>query len=238
MNTAPRSSALLLGICILLGLASLGYLLGEAALRVKETERRVTVKGLSEREYPADVVLWPIQFSVVDNDLSALYRSLQQHAEQIRAFLLLHGVEPDEISLSPPAVIDKQVQQYGDGNYSQRFSATQTVTVYSSRVDQVRPLMQDLAQLGQNGIALTGSQYGNSTEYLFNRLNEVKPGMVEEATREARAVAEKFAADSNSRLGKIRSAQQGQFSISDRDRNSPHIKKLRVVSTVEYYLSD
>jgi uncharacterized protein len=238
MSATQRSSALLLGLCIGLGLAALGYLLGEGALRVKETERTVTVKGLSEREYPADIVLWPIQFSVVDNDLSALYRRQQHHAEQIRAFLLLHGIEPGEITLSPPAVIDKQVQQYGDGNYSQRFSATQTVTVYSDRVDQVRPVMQNLAELGQNGIALTGDQYGNSTEYLFNRLNEVKPDMVEEATREARSVAEKFAADSNSRLGKIRSAQQGQFSISDRDRNNPHIKKLRVVSTVEYYLSD
>jgi hypothetical protein len=62
--------------------------------------------------------------------------------------------------------------------------------------------------------------------------------MIEEATRNAREVAQKFAEDSDSRLGKIRQASQGQFSIEPRDTNNPHIKKVRVVSTVEYYLSD
>ncbi len=62
--------------------------------------------------------------------------------------------------------------------------------------------------------------------------------MIEEATRNARAVAEKFAADSQSRLGKLKRASQGQFTIEDRDSNTPYIKRVRVVSTVEYYLSD
>ena len=87
-------------------------------------------------------------------------------------------------------------------------------------------------------IVLTGNNYQSQTEYLFTRLNEVKPAMIEDATRKAREVAEKFAEDSDSRLGKIRRASQGQFSISPRDNNTPHIKKVRVVSTIEYYLSD
>jgi len=62
--------------------------------------------------------------------------------------------------------------------------------------------------------------------------------MVEEATTKAREVATKFAEDSQSKLGKIKRASQGQFSIAARDNNNPHIKKIRVVSTVEYYLSD
>jgi len=99
-------------------------------------------------------------------------------------------------------------------------------------------LMTRLSELGKQGIALAGGNYQLQTEYLFTRLNEVKPDMIEEATRQARVVAEKFAADSQSRLGKIRTASQGQFSIIDRDRNNPHIKKVRVVSTVQYYLSD
>lgn len=85
---------------------------------------------------------------------------------------------------------------------------------------------------------LTEGGYQNSTEYLFTRLNEIKPGMIEEATTKAREVARKFAKDSDSRLGKIKKASQGQFSINDRDKNNPHIKKIRVVSTIEYYLSD
>lgn len=98
--------------------------------------------------------------------------------------------------------------------------------------------MNKLAALGKKGIAFTGHSYQNSTEYLFTRLNEIKPIMVEEATTKAREVAEKFAKDSNSKLGKIKKAAQGQFSINNRDKNNPHIKKIRVVSTLEYYLSD
>lgn len=98
--------------------------------------------------------------------------------------------------------------------------------------------MRELSDLGKKGIVFSGGNYQSQTEYLFTRLNEVKPEMIEQATRKAREVAEKFASDSKSTLGKIRKATQGQFSISARDKNNPHIKKVRVVSTVEYYLSD
>jgi hypothetical protein len=93
-------------------------------------------------------------------------------------------------------------------------------------------------ELGKQGIAISGEDYQSRTEFLFTELNSIKPAMIEEATENARQVAEKFAQDSSSRLGKIRRAQQGQFSISDRDNNTPYIKKVRVVSTLEYYLSD
>ncbi len=102
----------------------------------------------------------------------------------------------------------------------------------------VRKVMGALSELGKQGIVFTTGDYESQTEYIFTRLNEVKPEMIEEATRKAREVAEKFASDSRSTLGKIRRASQGQFSISARDKNNPHIKKIRVVSTVAYYLSD
>jgi len=98
--------------------------------------------------------------------------------------------------------------------------------------------MGKLSVLGKKGIVFTVGNYEAKTEYIFTRLNQVKPQMVEEATRKAREIALKFAADSKSRLGKIKRASQGQFSIKSRDKNNPHIKKVRVVSTVEYYLSD
>jgi hypothetical protein len=98
--------------------------------------------------------------------------------------------------------------------------------------------MEKLFELGKQGIAITGEDYQSKTVFLYTKLNEIKPAMIEEATQNARAVAEKFAQDSKSRLGKIRSASQGQFSIDDRDSNTPYIKKVRVVSTLEYYLSD
>jgi hypothetical protein len=239
MESRNTLAALLLGAAIALGLAALGYQLGDAAIRFKEYERSVAVKGLSEREYPADIVIWPIQFSAADNELEALYATIEGNTAKIREFLLAQDVAAEEITVAPPAITDKSAQRFGDAQRAPfRYTGDQTVTVYSPQVDRVRGVMSKLAELGRQGIAFGGGEYQNQPEYLFTRLNEVKPAMIEEATMKAREVALKFAADSGSRLGKIRQASQGQFSIEPRDRNNPHIKKVRVVSTVEYYLSD
>jgi len=220
-------------------LAALGYLLGSAAIEFKEYERTVTAKGLSEREYKADIVIWPIQFTEASNDLEQLYSSIESSTSNIKIFLKSNGISSNEISFSSPAITDKSAQQYGNNSKAEfRYTALQAVTVYSKNVKGVRAVMSSLSELGKKGIVFTGSNYQAQTEYIFTRLNEVKPEMIEEATKKAREVAQKFAADSQSKLGKIKKASQGQFSINPRDKNNPHIKKVRVVSTVEYYLSD
>ncbi|MGR8981067.1 MAG: SIMPL domain-containing protein [Gammaproteobacteria bacterium] len=239
MNSPNNLTALVLGLSIFLGLTSLGYLLGKAAADFKAYERSVTVKGLSEREEPADIVIWPIIFTESGNDLGVLYQSVEAGKKNIEEFLISKGIEATEISHSLPSITDKSAQQYSSGQKAEfRYSAIQTVTVYSSNVATVRKAMNDLSQLGKRGIAFTGGDFQNQTDYLFTGLNKIKPEMIQEATTKAREVALKFAQDSKSKLGKIKKASQGQFSIEPRDKNNPHIKKIRVVSTVEYYLSD
>ncbi|MBC8210427.1 MAG: SIMPL domain-containing protein [Gammaproteobacteria bacterium] len=239
MQQNYKASAFIIGVFIFAGLSTLGYLLGKAALEFKQYDRSVTVKGLSEREFEADIVIWPIQFSVTANELDSLYKSIQKNTAQIKTFLASNSISPEEITLASPAITDKSANQYGNSAKPEfRYTAVQSVTVYSSNIGAVRSVMSSLSELGQQGIVFTGDNYQSQTEYIFTRLNEIKPEMIEQATRKAREVAEKFASDSDSKLGKIKSASQGQFSISERDKNNPHIKKIRVVSTVEYYLSD
>lgn len=238
-SSRPSRNNWLAGLFVGLGLLGLGYLLGGSLIKFKELDRVVSVKGLAEREMPADIALWPIQFSRADNSLAALYAGLEKDTAAVLAFLQQQGFKPEEISQSAPAITDKVAQSYGGGQAAElRYSATRTVTVYTGNIDLVRQATGRLVDLGKQGVVLTGNSYDSRTEYLFTGLNAVKPAMIEEATRQAREVAQKFAADSDSRLGKIRTASQGQFSISDRDSNNPHIKKIRVVTTVEYYLSD
>jgi uncharacterized protein len=231
-------SSFILGICILAGLTSLGFFLGGSLIKFKEFERTVTVKGLSEKELPADIALWPISFMAVSNDLTELYAQVEKDTVRITDFLLANGFEKKEINVSSPKIEDKLAQGYEKERIEFRYTANQTVTVYTSKVDAARAAMNKLIELGRTGILFTDNTYENSVEYLFTGLNDIKPQMVEEATLSAREVAEKFAKDSKSRLGKIKMASQGQFSIADRDKNNPHIKTIRVVSTVEYYLSD
>ena len=239
MKNRDVQSSFILGLLIALGLSILGYSLGNAAIKYREYERTVRVKGLSEREYPADIVIWPIEFNVAGNQLGNLYESIDNNTSKIKDFLLKNGVKNSEISVSSPDITDKSAQRYGSDRKAEfRYTAQQTVTVYSKQVDKVRSVMGSLSELGKQGIVFNSDSYNARTEYLFTRLNKIKPEMIEEATKNAREVAEKFASDSKSRLGKIKSASQGQFSISERDRNNPQIKKVRVVSTVTYYLSD
>ncbi len=238
MQESSKVNVFILGFFIFLGLFALGYLLANAAIKVKEYERTVTAKGLSEREYPADIIIWPIQFTEASNELIKLYSSVDASSLKIKHFLQKKGISEKEISFSSPVITDKSAQQYGNAKEEFRYTAMQTITVYSENIKGVRAIMSALSELGKSGIAFTGNNYQSQTKYIFTRLNDVKPEMIEEATKQAREVAQKFAADSQSQLGKIRKASQGQFSISARDQNSPHIKKVRVVSTVEYYLSD
>ncbi len=221
------------------GFIALGWLLGHAAIRVKRMDRTVVVKGLSEREVSADIAIWPLTYQEAGNDLNALFGAIQRKNAQITEFLKGHGIAPEAITVGAPTVNDVYAQSYGDkSNVVYRYTANSTVTVYSNDVEAVRKAMADVITLGKQGVALSGEGFQNQTRFEFSGLAKLKPEMVEEATKNARAVAEKFADDSESRLGKIRSAQQGQFSIEDRDSTTPHIKRVRVVSTVEYQLAD
>lgn len=115
---------------------------------------------------------------------------------------------------------------------------TSVITVATLKVDLVRTLMLRQAELLEKGIALTNDDYRFQTQFSFNGLNAIKPQMIEQATKNARQAALKFSEDSGSKLGKIRTASQGTFSISDRDSNTPYVKIVRVVTRVDYYLRD
>ncbi len=239
MTQQTTKSAIALGIFLFLGLTSLGYLVSTAATQIKSLERTVTVKGLAEREMPADIAIWPISFQVATNNLENLYQLIQNNNQIIVDYLKAYGITSTDISIPAPTVTDLLAQNYGNNERIKfRYTASSTLTIYSKYVDKVRKAMSGAIELGKKGIVLSAQNYGNSTEFVFSGLSNIKPGMIEEATKNARAVAEKFASDSDSTLGKIKTARQGQFSINDRDATTPHIKKIRVVSTIVYYLSD
>lgn len=209
------------------------------ANRLMERERVVTVKGLSECEMPADKVIWPLVYKELGNDPAVIYDHMKKKNAEVLAFLKNEGLSDSEITVNSPQVTDRYADSWSQNNFTNRYVATSIITVSSNKVEQVRNIMLKQAELMKMGIALVSSEYGTgSVKYEFTGLNDIKPAMVEEATKNARLTAEKFAKDSESKLGKIRRATQGQFTINNRDENTPHIKNIRVVSTIEYYISD
>lgn len=221
-----------------LGLVLLGVMIKSGINDFKDKERVVSVKGLAEMTVAADKVTWPLMYKVVGNDLMSIYNNINTKNAAIIKFLKDNGITDDEISTAAPEVLDLQAERYISGQIPNRYNTTSVITVSSTNVDKVRELISEQATLLKQGIAIVGGDYRYSVVYEFTKLNEIKPGMIEEATKNARAAAEKFAHDSNSKLGKIKNANQGQFSIYDRDSNTPHIKTVRVVTTVNYYLKN
>lgn len=239
MQNNTKTNFFILGVFIFLGLSSLGYFLTTAVNEYRTYDRTVSVKGLSEKEVKADIVIWPIQYQIATNDINELYEKLENSNSKVEKFLLDNSISKDEITFSTPTIIDRLAQSYSTTNKAEfRYSATQIITVYSQNIDGVRGLKNKLSSLGKEGIVFSGNDYMARTEYIYTKLNDIKPSMIEEATKNARTVAEKFANDSKSKLGKIKTAYQGQFSVSQRDKNNPHIKKIRIVSTIVYYLND
>lgn len=225
-------------VVLALAVLGLGAFVYFAMIHVKDRERVVSVRGLAEREVAADYVIWPIAFKEVENDLSVLYENVQNKTAQLEKFLQDNGVQKDEISYSSPDIVDANGELYSEHKSPYRYNATIVITVASKNVAKIRELMGKQNELLRFGIAVMGEDYRFRKTFSFNALNDVKPAMIEEATRNARAAAEKFAKDSESKLGKIKSASQGMFSIEDRDENTPHVKRVRVVTSVQYFIED
>ncbi len=224
-----------LGLLIAIGMALGGYFIGHGLMKARSSDRYVTVKGLSEREAPANLVLWPIVYTVTADDLDTLQQRLDDGAAKIQSFLGARFTA-EEISFSAPRVTDRQAQgMTAQQGKLDRYVAEATVTVRTEQIDEARSAMALSGALVKRGVALIRS-YEYQTQYLFTDLDAIKPEMIAEATRDARRAAEQFAEDSGSRVGGIRNAQQGYFSIQDRDKFSPEFKSIRVVTTIQFFL--
>lgn len=234
-------TAIFISLVMALGIAVSGYFIKDGLVRIKSADRFVTVKGLAEQDVKADLAVWPIQFKVAGDDLAATQQELKRQEQVIRTFMDKHGIADDEISVQQIQVNDALAQQYRPDNIGSRYTIDETITVRTDKVDAVAEASQNINDLVSDGI-LVG--YGVLPQFVFTKLNDIKPQMLANATQNAREAAQQFANDSGAKVGDIRSATQGYFSISARDdvQNIPDsaalFKKVRVVSTFDYYIHD
>ena len=227
------------GLFIMVGLVVLGMMMPRAVEKYRSYDRTVNVKGLCEKEVKADKVIWPVVYRVMANDIQSVYDQTDGNNVAIIAFLKSGGISDSEITVSVPEISDKYASEYGSNDRTFRYIAKNVITVCTSDVDEVLALMSRQSELLKKGIVTAGgNQWENPVEFKYEGLNGIKPEMIEEATRNAREAAQKFAKDSDSRLGKIKTANQGTFTIENRDSNTPYIKKVRVVTSVTYYLKN
>lgn len=220
---------------IALGIIVLGLCVKSGMDNFTEKDRKVTVKGLAEREVKADKVTWPIVSKELGDNLPQLYDRIAVKQRTIRNFLVSNGISEKEISVNPPRVVDMSADQYSSNQSPYRYNVTLVITVTSNRVDLIRSIRAKQGELLKQGVAIVDDGYMN---YEYVSFKKMKPKMMTEAIENAEATARQFAKNSKSKLNKIVSADQGQFSIDDRDDNTPYIKRVRVVTTVTYSLKD
>ena len=227
-----------------LGLALAGWFVGQGFLRAPTAARYVEVKGLAEREAAADLALWPLRFVATGDDLAVTQTEITRDTREVFAFLSRHGIDTSGVQLLALEVSDAEANRFQGDRGGTRFVIQQTVMVRSNKPDIVLTASQRVSELVRAGVVLSSSgEYGiGGPTFVFTKLNELKPAMVKQATANARAAAEQFAADSRTTLGDIRYANQGVFVILPRDQ-APGVneggqlqKIVRVVSTVQYLL--
>lgn len=234
----------LAGAFIAGGLAFGAMEFSHAFVESRTVDRVVTVKGLAEQDVRADLSLWPLKFTTTDDDLSVALKKIDTDEQQVRAFLTGGGLADSAISVQQFQVIDQLAQQYRSGPIQSRYIVSETLLVRSNAVDKVEALAQQVGKLVEAGVILTNEGGNSGPNYLFTKLNEIKPDMLAKALANAREGAAKFADDSGASVGGIRRAYQGVFQILARDQ-APGLyepgqidKTVRVVSTVDYSLVD
>lgn len=225
-------AALLLSI----GVAGSGFFIANGLVISRSPQRFVEVKGLAEKTVKSDEAIWTLSFKLVGNDLPSLYQAIDDADAKTRQFLKAQGFEANEIAVNPVMVTDNQSNSYNQNQDIPRFSADAGLTVSTTKVDTVLGAVQKTGALVQQGIVMTNS----NALFRFSQLNQIKPQMLDEATANAQTAAESFARNAHAKLGKIRQAHQGLFTIMDAnssyDTGNAIMKKVRIVTTIEFEL--
>ena len=221
------------GALIALGLCLGGCFIYLGMSKFANKDRAVSVKGLSTREVEADHAVWPLAYAWNGNDLPSLYAQLENVTARVKQHLLSMGFEESDIRQGSISVNDNWSDYYGNHRPEYKYTLSTSLIVSTDKVQLVVASQGKEAELLKEGIIVKTERW--NLDYQFNGLPELKPSMIEEATQNARAVAQKFADDAQCSLGSIRRASQGQFSIES-DEYQPWMKHVRVVTTVDYFL--
>ncbi len=220
----------------------MGFQIQKGLTNFRDFDRSVRMKGLAETDVTADLALWSIGYTETGNDLNILQDKMDENGKVIIKFLKKYGIQNSEIQLQQVEVQDLMAQSYRQNQaMNNRYILKQSYLVRSENIDYISKAAQNMGDLIRQGVVF--SQSGSTAPtYLYTKLNDIKPEMIAQATRNAKESAGQFAQNSQAKVGGIKRASQGVFQILPRDKTyalpeaQQKNKTVRVVSTIEFYL--
>lgn len=246
-----KNKLLIISVSIAIGIVLAGFLIGKSIERFRKEDRSIAVKGFSEREVKANFAVWTIKTGITTNDLLDGSQRIEENKRKITEFLLSNGIKKYEIIQQNLNVTDKLARDYSNGDVgAYRYIIENSLQVRTAHVDLIQRVSRQTDKLLKAGVIIAGeNEYNPTVKYMFTRLSEIKPKMLAEATQNAKVAALEFTKQNDVRLGKLKKANQGLFSIEDRDvaisasmgeggyygsSTSDIFKKVKVVVNIEY----
>jgi hypothetical protein len=250
-SSIHRTAILAASAILALGLSLGGYAIGDGLVRMKRADREVTVRGVAQRDVTANRASWKVDYSEHAHDLPTALAASDRDSGKIADYLRAQGfsdpsTKPGSADVS---VEDEEIKDKPTGK--KNFTVKRTINFATTNVAGLQQVEAHRDQLAEQGLVLDNVD----ASYEYTQLDQIKPAMIANATTDARRAAEKFANDSGSAVGGIKSATQGYFSVSARDgasggndnegsdggsssrtASSPN-QRVRVVTTIDYYLN-
>ncbi len=231
-------SSLILGAALIVS----GFTIGKGLMNFRNFENTVNVKGLATKDVEADLAVWTIKHTATGDVLADVQRTIQSNSVKIDAYLKRSGLQKEDILTRKLEVTDLLAQPYRPENVQSRYIVSEIILVQSPNVDLVDKAFQNQGEILAQNISLVAEQGLSPIEYIFTGLNDIKPEMIAEATKNARESAQQFARDTGANVGGLQYASQGVFQIFPRNSENSYderryrYKTVRVVSTLQFYI--
>ncbi|MGA1824207.1 MAG: SIMPL domain-containing protein [bacterium] len=241
MSSDNQGGLFFMGLFIAVGLTLGGYFIGQTMYNAKVALNTAEAKGLAERRVRADRANWHINFTVTGaqrKEIPSLYEQAEKQQHTIIQLLKDNGFDESEIQIG---VLDYEYEEFRDDKQvlvDQIHKLVGSISVETEKVEQVSRVRTSISKLIAQGIDIDNG----APTYRFTKLNEIKPDMLREATKNARIAANEFAENAGVKVGGIRNALQGGFYIRDAGEDYGDTakieKEVRVVTTITFYLTE
>ena len=174
----------------------------------------ISVTGLGSIEFESDEISWTGTVTVTNSSMKEGFEKVALNSKMVQQYLIRAGLDSSEFSLTQVNTEERSRGVYNEeGNYIGSkfldYELTQSIQVYSKKLDLVEKIAREITELLNIGIAITS----RNPKYYYSDLDKLKLNLIEQASENGRIRAEQIAGNSGSKLTGLNNARLGVFQI-------------------------